>query len=234
MQKLSIIIPAWNEKSTIREILHRVGAVSIPGWTIEIIIVDDCSTDGTREILKEYEQEYIQGYIVVYHQRNQGKGSAVKTGLGKATGDYILIQDADLEYNPAEIPQLVNALGNRSKIAIYGSRNILPRPFARGRDMMLIPRLGVWFITLEFNLLFSTHLTDLWTCYKLFPREAGIYFSGGHFESELSFSARLIKNAYHIVEVPISHHPRSFEQGKKIRYRDGFKGILTIIKERYS
>lgn len=218
-----MIIPCWNEKKTIRQIVEKIENLKIQNWDIEIIIVDDFSTDGTGDILKEYENRHT----VLYHTQNLGKGSAVKTGISQATGDYLIIQDADLEYNPDEIPNLISAISDQ-KTVVYGSRNLE----IGDRKMMIIPRLGVWFITLEFNFLFGTKLTDLWTCYKLFPKETGKYFEVGHFESELSFSAKLIKNNYKIVEVAISHKPRSFEDGKKIKYSDGLKGIWTILKER--
>jgi len=235
-RKLSIIIPCFNEAATIKEIIKRVVAVPLVGWDKEIVIVDDMSTDGTRDILQNIFQGYETSHTVVYHASNQGKGSAVTTGLAHATGDYMLIQDADLEYDPAEIPKLMQALaigtdttGYTSHTVVYGSRNIE----IHDRKMMLIPRIGVWFITLEFNILFGTHLTDLWTCYKLFPKSASQYFTAGRFESELSFTAKLIKNNFSIIEVPISHKPRSFEQGKKIRYSDGIRGIVTIFTERF-
>lgn len=225
MKFISIIIPIFNESKTIREILAILSKFVIPEWQKEIVIVDDGSTDGTREILKEYENIHK----IIYHSKNIGKGSAVQTGLIHATGDYILIHDADLEYNPQEIPNLIKELENRKneKAVIYGSRNL----HHVKREGMYIPRAGVWFITQEFNLLFKTHLTDLWTCYKLFPRSAIPLFAPGRFESELIFSARLIKNNYQIFEVPISHHPRSVSDGKKIRYRDGLQGILVLLKE---
>lgn len=225
MKKLSIIIPVWNEKKTIEEILRRVSSIIIPEWIIEIVIIDDASTDGTRELLGSYEQTHT----VIYHKENQGKGSAVKTGLIRATGDYMIIQDADLEYNPNEIPKLISALRTDKNIVVYGSRNLV----VKDRKMMLIPRVGVWFITFLFNILYRTKLTDLWTCYKLFPKETSPYFSDGGFESELSFSASVIKNNFTIIEVPISHKPRSFDDGKKIRYRDGIMGILVIIREKF-
>ncbi|MCX6703315.1 MAG: glycosyltransferase family 2 protein [Candidatus Zambryskibacteria bacterium] len=225
MKKLSIVIPVWNEKKTIREIVHKVSSLSIPDWTIEIVIVDDASTDGTRELLASFKDSCI----IVHHEKNQGKGSAVTTGLTRATGDYILIQDADLEYNPDEIPALTAALGSNKNTVVYGSRNLI----IKDRKMMLIPRVGVWFITALFNTLYKTNLTDLWTCYKLFPKEASSYFTNGGFESELLFSARIVKNNFSIIEVPISHKPRSFDDGKKIRYRDGVKGIWIIIKEKF-
>jgi glycosyltransferase involved in cell wall biosynthesis len=225
MKKLSIIIPCFNEKNTIEKILSKISSLNIPEWEKEIIIVDDNSTDGTREILKRYENTFI----IIYHEKNRGKGSGVKTGLQKSTGDYILIQDADLEYNPEEIPSLLVKLTNDPKVVVYGSRNLQNKD----RKMMMIPRLGVWLITKEFNLLFGTKLTDLWTCYKIFPKSSKNFFENGGFESELSFSAKLIKNGYAIIESPISHKPRLFDEGKKIKYTDGIKGIITIAKEKF-
>lgn len=225
MKTLSIIIPCFNEKSTIENIINQVGSVNINGWKKEIIIVDDMSTDGTREILKRYENTHR----VIYHKENLGKGSAVKSGMSISSGDYIIIQDADLEYDPKEIPGLVSKINSNPKTVIYGSRNLQNK----GRKMMMIPRLGVWFMTKEFNLLFGTKLTDIWTCYKLFPKSAIQYFDSGHFESEISFSARLIKNGYEIIESPISHKPRNFNEGKKIKYSDGIKGILIILREKF-
>ncbi len=224
MKKLSIIIPCYNEVATIKPLLQKVAAVAYSGWQMELVIVDDGSTDGTREILKHYESKFK----VIYHQTNQGKGSAVKTGLAAAAGDYRLIQDADLEYEPAEIPTLLAAAEKNPGAAIYGSRNLYHIP----RRGMYLPRFGVWLITKEFNWLYGTKLTDLWTCYKLFPRSATNLFAPGHFESELIFSARLIKNGYPIFEVPISHQPRSKEAGKKIRYPDGLRGLWQLLIER--
>jgi len=223
--KISIVVPVFNEKKTIQEVLTNLSNLIIPNWQKEIIVVDDGSIDNTCEILKEYEKNHK----IIYHQKNAGKGSAVQTGLAHTTGDYILIHDADLEYNPSEIPNLIKELENKKgeEVVIYGSRNL----HHIKRKGMHIPRAGVWFITKEFNLLFNTHLTDIWTCYKLFPRSTISLFAPGHFDSELIFSARLIKNDYKIFEVPISHKPRSIRDGKKIRYRDGLHGIWVILRE---
>ncbi len=222
MKKLSVIIPCFNEKKTTREIVKKVENVTISDWQIEIVLVDDSSTDGTREILKEYEQIHT----VIYNDENQGKGSSVKTGIANSTGDYIIIQDADLEYNPAEIPNLVAVLDEKKNKVVYGSRNM----HHTKRRGTFFAWLGVWCMTREFNFLFDTHMTDIWTCYKLFPKSAGKFFSAGRFESELSFSAELIKNNFEIIEVPISYHPRAFSEGKKITYTDGLKGIATILQ----
>lgn len=227
MKILSIIIPCYNEVATVRTLLERVSGVVLPaGWGREIIIVDDGSKDGTRDILKEYESRFK----VIYHAKNAGKGSAVKTGLASTTGDYILIQDADLEYNPEEIPSLIEALERKKGDVIYGSRNIHPVK----RTGMYIPRMGVWFITKEFNLLYGANLTDLWTCYKLFPKESSGLFVSGGFESELIFSANLAKKGYKIAEVPITCVSRTVEEGKKIRYRDGIKGIWCLLVARFN
>ena len=223
--KLSVVIPVFNESKTIRQVVENLSILEIPRWQKEIIIVDDGSSDDSRSILREYENLHK----IIYHSNNLGKGSAVQTGLKQASGDYILIHDADLEYNPLEIPSLITELENRQsdKIVIYGSRNL----HHIKREGMYIPRAGVWFVTYEFNLLFGTSLTDLWTCYKLFPKSAVPFFAPGGFDSELVFSARLIKNKYQIFEVPISHRPRSKQEGKKIRYRDGIIGIWVILRE---
>ena len=225
MKKLSIIIPAHNEERTIRAVIDAISSIKIEGYEKEIIIINDASTDQTAQIL----EEYVNQAQIITNQQNIGKGGAVCKGLETATGDYILIQDADLEYNPEEIPSLVKALDQKSGDVIYGSRNL----YHIKRKGMYIPRLGVWFITKEFNFLFRTKLTDIWTCYKLFPKSAAKYFSPGKFDSELSFSARLIKNGYKITEVPISHKPRTIKEGKHIRYRDGIEGILVLLKEKF-
>lgn len=226
MKIISVLIPCYNEATTIRTIIDRVRNVSLPAnWQLELIIVDDASQDGTRNILRDYGNFFK----ILYHSKNQGKGSAVQTGLAQASGDYILIQDADLEYDPADIPLLLSALENSQSNVVYGSRN-LGKKERRGK---LIPRLGVWLLTQEFNWLYGARLTDLWTCYKLFPKSSAGLFVAGRFESELIFSARLIKSGYKISEVPISYQPRSLAEGKKIRYRDGIKGLWLLLVERF-
>ena len=186
MKVLSVIIPCYNEINTIEKLLSKIESIEIPNWQKEIIIVDDGSKDGTREILNKYKDKYK----VIFHEKNKGKGSAVKT-----------------------------AIENSYKIKRKG---------------MYIPRLGVWFITKQFNFLYKTKLTDLWTCYKLFPKETADFFVSGGFDSELIFSARLAKRGYKIIEVPISHKPRTVSEGKKIKYRDGVLGIWVILKEYFS
>lgn len=224
MKKLSIIIPCYNELKTIETILHRVEKASFPKWEREIIVIDDCSIDGTRDVLKKYENRIK----IIYQLQNGGKGTAVRRGLKEATGDYVIIQDADLEYNPDEIKNLLSALDGGHGDVIFGSRNL----HHKKRSGFCVPRLGVWFITNLLNALYGTHLTDAWTCYKLFPREAKGNFQDGGFDSELLFTAALARHGLKIFEVPISHSPRDFSEGKKIRHRDGFHAIFLLIGDR--
>ncbi|MFZ3043629.1 MAG: glycosyltransferase family 2 protein [Minisyncoccia bacterium] len=219
-KKVSIIIPCYNEAGTIEELLARVAKASMPGWEKEVIIVDDASRDGTRDILCRYENEAH----VIYCEQNGGKGTAVRRGMAQATGDYILIQDADLEYDPADIQDLLAVIENGAANVVYGSRRLQPGARRGG----LIPRAGVWCITKLINLLYRLKLTDVWTCYKLFPKEAKDDFVAGHFESELLFTAALARRNYRFAEAPISYAPRAIAEGKKIRYRDGMQAIMSI------
>ncbi len=234
--KLSIIIPCFNEKATIREILKRVQSVPLVGWEKEVIVVDDASTDGTADILREIvakNAEATRSLKVCFQSKNGGKGGAVKRGIAEATGDFLLIQDADLEYNPAEIPSLLKLVGTklpdgRIVDTVYGSRNLSHVP----RKGFLIPRAGVWLITKLVDLMYGQKLTDVWTCYKLFPKAAGKYFVAGGFESEIVFTLAAIRKGYVIAEGPISHAPRDVQHGKKIRYRDGIRAIIAIFADR--
>lgn len=224
MKKISLVIPCYNESKTVETLLSRVENALFPNWTREIIVVDDCSTDGTQDILKKYESRIK----VVYQEKNGGKGTAVRRGLKEATGDYILIQDADLEYDPAEIKDLLVALDKGEGDVIFGSRNL----HEKKRSGFLIPRLGVQFITFLLNTLYGIRLTDAWTCYKLFPQKAKGDFPSGGFDAELMFTASLARRGLKIAEVPISHSPRDIAEGKKIRYRDGFHVIFLLISDR--
>jgi dolichol-phosphate mannosyltransferase len=223
MASISIIVPCYNEARTIEEILARLERAAIPGWKKEIIVVDDASRDNTRDILKRYENKML----VIYCEKNGGKGTAVRRGIEHATGDYVLIQDADLEYDPADIQNLLAVIQEGGANVVYGSRTL----DTRTRHGGLIPRLGVWFITKLINALYRLSLTDVWTCYKLFPREAAGDFVAGRFESELLFTAALARRRYRFAEVPISYFPRDIASGKKIRYRDGIYAIIVIIMD---
>jgi len=225
--KLSVIIPVFNEEKTVEEIINKVVFVSLP-IEKEIIVVDDGSTDNTRKILGRLQRRL--GFIYLEHQINQGKGAAIKTALSRAAGDFTLIQDADLEYNPEEYPLLIGPLLNGKADAVYGSRNISSNPRFK--------KLYFWggkFLTMFFNLLFNAKLTDINTGYKVFKRE--ILQNLGLKEKRFSFceevTCKLIEKGYIIKEVPIHYSPRGFKDGKKIRWwKDGARGMMTILKHR--
>ncbi|KKU68870.1 MAG: Glycosyl transferase family 2 [Parcubacteria group bacterium GW2011_GWA2_47_16] len=223
MPKLSIVIPIYNEEKTLREILRRVFEVRISGWEIEIIAVDDASTDKTPQILEENKTRLK----IHRHLKNQGKGSAVKNGLALASGNFLIIQDADLEYDPKEIPTLVAAVKDNRTI-VYGSRNL----HHVKRKGFLVQRYGTWVTTKLVNMLYGANLTDVWTCYKVFPSEAKPLYLGGKFESDIIFLVRTLRLGYRVIERPISHAPRGADEGKKIRYRDGIQALLLIIGDR--
>jgi len=224
MKKLSIIIPVYNEKDTILEILKRVENVDIP-FKKEIIIIDDCSVDGTKEILKKLEGQYK----ILYHSKNQGKGAVLRTGFKQANGDFTLIQDADLEYDPQEYHQLLKPLIQNKADIVYGSRNLKDNPRFKKSYYW-----GVLFISWLTNILYGSKLTDVYTCYKVFKtpilKEMDLKSNGFEFEEEVTVKA--LKKKYRILEVPVSYCPRSFIEGKKINWRDGIKAILVMIKYR--
>src|SRR3989344_5206321 len=220
MHKLSIIIPCYNESRTIVEIIRRVLEAPLPGWEREVIVVDDGSTDGTRELLRSVDSSVT----VLLQQKNGGKGTAMCAGLGRARGDYVITQDADLEYNPNEIQRLLSVIDAGVADVVYGSRNLSPQESEGSR----VRRLGVWFLTLMINVLYQLHLTDICTCYKLFPREASSAVVPGGFESDILLAAALSRKGYRFAEVPISYSPRTVAEGKKIRLRDGLYAIIAI------
>ncbi len=222
--KLSVIIPVYNEKETIAEIIAHVKAVCLDK---EIVVVDDCSVDGSREILRHLADPDVAVY---FHEHNQGKGAAVRTGLAHATGDYVIIQDADLEYNPQEYPRLLAPIEREEADVVYGSR-------FKGqiRDMTLVQRVGNRFLTLLTNLLYGTSLSDMETCYKLAPRELmqGLTLRSRAFDFEPEVTAKLLKRGCRIVEVPIEYRARSSEDGKKISWTHGFPAAWCLLKYRF-
>ena len=237
--KLSVIMPVYNEMGTIAEILRRVRAVrlrvpvgygpangSVVEFEREIVIVDDGSTDGTREFLRALEGE--PDVVVVLHERNQGKGAAVRTGLQRASGDVMVIQDADLEYDPRDYPALLKPIVEGCSQVVYGSR------FRGGptKTMFFWHMVGNTFLTLVTNILYNTILSDMETGYKVLTRQVALQLDlrspGWGFDPEIT--AQILKRGYRIYEVPISYTGREFEEGKKISWRDGLTVLWTLLK----
>lgn len=221
---LSVIMPVYNEKNTLIEILNRIEAVPIEK---EIIIVDDGSTDGTRQILRDIKDENIK---VILHERNQGKGAAIKTGLREATGEIVIIQDADLEYEPMDYLKLIPLIESGKAQVVYGSRTLGSNKRSYHRYYW-----GGQFVTLVTNILYGLKITDEPTCYKMFKKEVidRIQLDCTGFEFCPEVTAKVTRLGYKIHEVPISYHPRSFEEGKKIKWRDGLIAIWTLLKYRF-
>ena len=224
--KITVLIPVYNEIHTIREILDRVQAMQMAE---EILLVDDGSVDGTRDILHELNG---QGSIrVIFHERNQGKGAAVRTGLDHARGDVILIQDADLEYDPRDYPALLKPIEEGLADVVYGSRFLGgPR-----RTAMFWHMVANKLLTLMTNILYDTILTDMETGYKVFRREIveGMTLHSRRFEFEPEFTAKILKRKVRIYEVPITFNPRDYDEGKKIGMKDAFEAIWALLKYRF-
>jgi glycosyltransferase involved in cell wall biosynthesis len=239
--KLSIIVPVYNEIDTVAEIMRRVRAVDLRvsiGFGSQdsaqvilerqVVAVDDGSTDGTRKVLRTLENK--PDVDVVLHERNRGKGAAVRTGLEHAVGDIMLIQDADLEYDPREYPSLLQPILEGRSQVVYGSR------FRGGptKAMFFWHMVGNRFLTLVTNVLYDTILSDMETCYKVFTREVAdqleLRASGWGFDPEIT--AQILNLGYRIYEVPISYTGREFEEGKKINWRDGLTVLWTLLRYR--
>ena len=225
--KLSVVIPVFNEEKTIAEVIRRVTAQSAPGLSLEVIVVDDGSTDGTRACLQDLPANDL---LVLHHETNRGKGAAINTGLTKATGDAVIIQDADLEYDPADYHRIVETLGGGARV-VYGSRIRGANPHSYLRYYY-----GGRFLTGVFNAIYGTRLTDVTTCYKAFRREAieTLSLKGPRFEFCVEVTARLVKRGESIVEVPITYHPRSMKEGKKIRWHDAMRLLWTMLYCRFT
>ena len=228
--KVSILMPVYNEAGTIKEIIARVHAITIPGASKELIIVDDGSTDGTRELLQEMPVTETQK--IYFHAHNMGKGAALRTGLTYATGDIILIQDADLEYDPGEYPELLKPILEGRADVVYGSRMTGAKV---RRDFHFLHFVGNKFLTLLTNILYNTILTDMETCYKVFRADVikNVQIKSNRFNFEPEITAKILKRKYKLYEMPISYYGRDFSEGKKITWRDGFSAVWTLIKYRF-
>ncbi len=228
MTKLSILMPVYNEQATLREILKQIRAVEIPGVDKEIIAVDDGSTDGSREILAE--EEASNDLMVIYHEQNRGKGAAIRSAIEQATGDILLIQDADLEYDPRDYPALLKPILENRVSVVYGSRFLGPR-----KAMMFWHMMGNKLLTLTTNILYNAILSDMETCYKCFRADVvrDMPLRSRRFELEPEITAKILKRRYRIFEVPISYYGREYDEGKKISWRDAPIAFWTLLKYRF-
>ena len=225
MNKISILIPVYNEKNTLLEILKQVEAVDF-GLEKEIILIDDYSTDGTKDLYKDLP------YKILYHQRNMGKGAALRTGFNAATGDIIIIQDADLEYNPADYKPLVELIKSGGADVVYGSRLADTRNSGKFLFLSYLANVTLSFIT---RILYGTYLTDMETCYKAFRADfiKGITIDSNRFDFEPEITAKILKMNARFVEMPISYNARQESEGKKITWKDGVQAIFTLLKYRF-
>lgn len=225
--KLSVIMPVYNERNTLQEILRRVRAVDLGEISREIIVVDDASSDGTADILKLEEDSTVK---VLRHPANQGKGAAIRTALPHVTGDLVIIQDADLEYDPDDYRAMIAPILKKKAEVVYGSRLT-----GEHRNMLYWHRVGNKFLSFVTNVLYNTTISDMETCYKLFTRESleGIEIKSDRFNVEPEITAKILRRKIRIYEVPISYAGREFDEGKKITWKDGFAALWAIIKYRF-
>ena len=223
---LSVVMPVYNERNTLEEIVGRVLAVPL---RIELVAVDDASTDGSREILERLSREH--GFRVCRQERNQGKGAAVRRGIAEATGDIIVVQDADLEYSPEEFPELIELIVKGKADAVFGSRFI-----GRHRCFLFTHYLANLFLNLVTNVLYNTTMTDMETCFKAVRSELlkSLDLRSNRFGIEPEITAKLFKRGARVYEVPITYEGRDYSEGKKITWKDGFPALWTLIKYRFT
>lgn len=223
--KLSVVIPVFNEVRTINKILQKVECVDLGDIKKEIVVVDDGSTDGTREILKG-----VDNCKVIFHEKNKGKGAAVRTGLENSTGDIVLVQDADLEYDPNEYPNLIKPIIEGKAKVVYGSRFMGKEP-----TEIFLHYIGNKLLTFATNVLYNSSITDMETCYKVMRREVlnDLNLTANRFEFEPEITSKILKKGYKIVEVPITYKVRRYNEGKKITVIDGVKAFYYLMKYKF-
>ncbi len=233
MTRLSVVIPAYNERATIHNLLQKVAAAPLPPEVaLEIVVVDDGSKDGTRELLREIATNGEPPLLLIEQPENRGKGAAIRTGFAAATGDVLLIQDADLEYDPRDYPVLLQPILDDEADVVYGSR------FLGGPHRVLFywHSVGNKFLTMLSNMMTDLNLSDMETCYKVFRREVldGIVLRSNRFGIEPELTAKVAKRGARVFEVPISYRGRTYADGKKIGWKDGFSAIWSILRYNFS
>lgn len=224
MPKLSVIVPVYNEEGTIRQIIEKIENAAIDK---EIILVDDSSTDGTGKILRDMRHNNLK---VIHHSSNRGKGASVLTGLDNATGEFVIIQDADLEYDPQDYLGLMEVASCYTGVLVLGAR------FNQGHKGLFIHRLGNKFLSWMLNVIFASHLNDYATCYKLARREVfnELKLKATGFDIDVEIVCNAIKRGIKIIEVPVNYYPRTYKEGKKIRLKDAMWAVFYMFKYRFS
>jgi glycosyltransferase involved in cell wall biosynthesis len=226
-ETLTVIMPVFNERATVAEIIRRMRAVELP-VTLQSIVVDDGSSDGSDKVLKALEDSTVR---LISHDGNKGKGAAIRTGLAMAKGDLVLIQDADLEYDPDDWPRLLDPILKGKARVVYGSRFTGER-----KNMLPLHWIGNRFLSLTTNILYRSTLSDMETCYKLFDARAieGMTIVSNRFDFEPEITAKILRRGHRIYEVPISYAGREVDEGKKITWRDGFSALVALVRFRFS